>query len=173
VKISRRRFLQAGLVGVGALVVARVAYRSLNPAPVSLPALGRPAQAIFASIVPVLLGSMLPTDHEARRMAIEATIAGVEHAVAGLPPYAQSELGDLISLLAFAPTRSLVAGVWSPWDKASAETVGKFLSDWRTSRFALLQSAYQALHQLVYAAWYGNPQGWQAIGYPGAPELRP
>ena len=39
------------------------------------------------------------------------------------------------------------------------------------SRFALLRSAYAALHQLVFAAWYANPRAWAATGYGGPPSL--
>jgi hypothetical protein len=39
------------------------------------------------------------------------------------------------------------------------------------SGFALLRSAYDALHQIVLAAWYGNPRSWPAIGYGGPPSV--
>jgi hypothetical protein len=35
----------------------------------------------------------------------------------------------------------------------------------------LLQQGYQALHDLVLAAWYARPDSWPAIGYPGPPEV--
>jgi len=46
------------------------------------------------------------------------------------------------------------------------------LGRWQHSRLALLRSAYDGLHQLVLAAWYGNSRAWPAIGYPGPPSLR-
>ncbi len=42
-----------------------------------------------------------------------------------------------------------------------------FLARWRDHRVALLQSGYQALHDLVAGAWYSDPSAWPAIGYPG------
>ena len=39
------------------------------------------------------------------------------------------------------------------------------------SRFALLQGAYAALHDLVLGAWYARPEAWPTIGYPGTPEI--
>src|SRR5947208_2488631 len=59
----------------------------------------------------------------------------------------------------------------APWPEASFASVTAFLTRWRDSRFALLQSAYGALHQLVMAAWYGSPNAWPAIGYAGPPLL--
>jgi hypothetical protein len=61
--------------------------------------------------------------------------------------------------------------VWSPWPEATRESIAAFLVGWRTSRFALLRSAYGALHQIILGAWYGNPRAWPAIGYPGPPSL--
>jgi hypothetical protein len=83
----------------------------------------------------------------------------------------RKEIEQLFALLSFAPTRAVVAGVWSPWPDAAPASIGAFLDRWRDSRFALLRSAYGALHQLVFAAWYGNLSAWPAIGYPGPPSL--
>jgi hypothetical protein len=52
-----------------------------------------------------------------------------------------------------------------------AREVAAFLQGWRTSRLGLLRSAYAALHDLVLGAWYGTPDTWEAIGYPGPPEI--
>jgi hypothetical protein len=47
--------------------------------------------------------------------------------------------------------------------------VSEFLQDWRSSRLGLLQSAYGALHDLTFGAWYARADTWEAIGYPGPP----
>jgi hypothetical protein len=49
--------------------------------------------------------------------------------------------------------------------------VAGFLAAWRSSRLALLQSAYAALHDLSFGAWYAQPESWTDIGYPGPPEI--
>ena len=100
-------------------------------------------------------------------------MAGVARAVAGLPPATQKELGELFALLGFAPARLLAARVGPHWSSASPDDVAAFLERWRTSGLSLLRSAYDALHQLVLAAWYGNPRAWPAIGYAGPPKLGP
>lgn len=124
----------------------------------------------MASLIPVLLDGALPEGPEAANARAE-TLTGVERAVAGLPPATRNELAELFSLLAFAPTRCLLAGIWSPWPEAAPEAIASFLTRWRDSRFTLLRSAYAALHQLVFSAWYANPRAWPAIGYPGPPSL--
>lgn len=74
-------------------------------------------------------------------------------------------------LMDFPLTRGLLTGVWGSWETASPSQVEAFLRRWRYSRFGLFQSAYAALHDLVLGAWYGQPEAWAAIGYPGPPAV--
>lgn len=131
-------------------------------------ALDASARAVIAAIAPVMLAGALPA-HDGK--LLQEVVAGVEQAIAGLPPAMRKEIDQLFALLAFAPTRALVAGVWSAWPQASSASIRAFLDHWRDSRLALLRSAYRALHQLVFGAWYGNSQAWPAIGYAGPPSL--
>jgi len=119
--------------------------------------------------VPAVLANALPSDATERKLAIGEVVAAFDRAVAGLSPAVQSEIADLLGLLHFAPTRVALAGLTSPWEDASVEDVNTFLTRWRTSRFDLMRAGYQALTQLIQAAWYGNPRSWGAIGYPGPP----
>ena len=174
--ITRRTFLVAGLAGGATLAVAYW-LRGANErgpaagASASLAALDRDAPAIVAAVVPVLLEGALPSDAAERSAAVRETVENVARAVSGLPPAAQKELAELFALLGFAPTRLALAGISASWAQASPEAVAAFLERWRTSGWMLLRSAYDALHQLVLAAWYGNPHAWAAIGYPGPPVL--
>ncbi len=138
----------------------------------ALAALDPQAPAIIVAIVPVLLDGALPAGDPDRAEAVRETVANVSRTIAGLPPAAQEELSELFALLAFAPARIALARVAAPWTEARPDAVAAFLERWRTSRFDLLRSAYDALHQIVLAAWYGNPKSWAAIGYPGPPALR-
>jgi hypothetical protein len=76
----------------------------------------------------------------------------------------------LFGLLAFPPAR-VALGVRSAWQDADPADVEAALQRWERSRSRLLRSAYDGLHQLILAAWYGNPRAWPAIGYPGPPAL--
>jgi hypothetical protein len=169
--LSRRRFLQVGLAGAAALACARWLYGPVSNAP-QLPRemlwLDERRRIIVAAIVPAMLAGALPSNADSATVRDEV-ISGVDHAIAGLPPAVREEMSELFALLAFAPARCIVAGVWSSWDKATSVDVSGFLERWRNSRFALLHSAYDALHQIIYAAWYGNPHAWTAIGYAGPP----
>ena len=172
--ITRRRFVIAGLGGSLALAFAgrlRAATEGTPNAIAPPVALDRDAQAILAAVVPVMLAGALPERGAEREGAMAETLRDLARAIGSLAPSAQQELGELFSLLAFTPVRVLLAGVRSPWSEAGPEAVGAFLERWRTSRFELQRSAYDALHQLTLAAWYANPRAWPAIGYPGPPQL--
>jgi hypothetical protein len=176
VMTTRRTFLIVGLAGGAALTAAYWLRRARVRDPVTgghraLAALDPAAQAIVAAIAPVMLDGALPADPADRHAAVTETVANVARAVSGLAPSVQKEIGELFSLLGLPPTRVALAGVTTPWAEASPEAVAAFLERWRTSEWMLLRSAYDALHQLVLAAWYGNPRAWPSIGYPGPPVL--
>ena len=129
----------------------------------------RSARSVVAAIAPVMLDRRAAGE---RRQLLQEVVAGVEQAIAGLPPAVRKEVDA--ALRAARRSRrpaALVAGVWSPWPQASPTSIRAFLDHWRDSRLALLRSAYGALHQLVFGAWYGNSHAWPAIGYAGPPSL--
>jgi len=164
--ISRRTLLKAGLAGSVLLGAGGVWYAATRE-PVAPGRLDRATHAMFAAIAPVILaGVALP-----QPSATGDIVAGVEIAYGGLSAAAQKELGDLFGLLSFAPTRLVLTGV-SDWHQASQADVAAFLESWQRHRFALLRGAYAALHDLVLGAWYARPGSWEAIGYPGPPEVK-
>lgn len=174
--LTRRTFLFAGLAGSAALAVSWWLRGPRDDAsgaasPPRADALDADAADVLGAVIPVFLDGALPADRAAAQKAVRETVASVGVAIAGLPPAAQHELAQLFSLLGFAPARIALARVGSPWREAGRDEVAAFLERWRTSGFLLLRSAYAALHQLVFAAWYGNPASWPAIGYPGPPRL--
>jgi hypothetical protein len=103
--------------------------------------------------------------------ACSKVVDGVRQAVAALSPAAQRDIGELFMLLNIAPARGALTGIWGPWSEASATDITAFLERWRHSRLALLQAGYHALHDLILAAWYAEPESWADIGYPGPPAL--
>lgn len=170
--ISRRTFLAAGALGATALVAARwLRAPHAPPGDASLSTLDADAQAILRAVIPVMLDGALPEEVEARRAAIADALRGIDAAVAGLPPSVQEELRQLFALLALPPARLALARVSTPWDQASTMEVRAFLDRFRGSSLMLLRSAYGALHELTFAAWYGNDASWPRIGYPGPPSL--
>lgn len=168
--VSRRKFLKFGLAGGLLLAAAGAAraqkgYRAASGAE-QFEVLTEGDREVIAAIAPVMLAG---TGAAGAEMA--AIVGSVDRAAAGLPPHLQAEVKQLFALLASWPGRRLLAGVSAPWPQASAAEVAAFLERWRFSHWALFQQAYQALHELVLAAWYARPDSWPAIGYPGPPAL--
>ncbi len=169
---SRRTFIVAGVAGAAALGLAAWLKGPHAPASgVPRRALDADGEALFAAVIPVLLAGALPRAPAERAAAIDETLAGVDLAVSGLPLAAQAELAQLIALLALPPVRWSFARVTSPWRDAPPAQVRAFLDRIRDSSLALPRTAYDALHQLTFAAWYGNTRSWPALGYDGPPAL--
>lgn len=169
---TRRQFIKAGILGGAALGVAGAWYGWKHRGRVAADGFAGPREReMLTAIVPVMLAEALPAGPPGSSAAVAATVEAVSAAVAGLSASTQKEVAELFGLLTFPPTRVLVAGVVHPWADAPEGEISAFLRDWRFSRFALLESAYAALHDLICAAWYGNSASWPRIDYPGPPEV--
>lgn len=150
--LTRRKLLLGGLAAAGALAAGDVLYQFSSD----------DDRVIIAAIAPVMLGIDVP---------VQTVVRGFDIAVAGLPLAVQGEVHQLLGLLRFPVTRALVAGIWHPWHAASRAEIDAFLHRWRYSNITKLRSAYDALHQLIMAAWYADDAAWKAIGYPGPPHV--
>lgn len=161
-----RSGLLIGALSASALTAAAVVYewRPGVPPPDArrFLFLSEADRAALAAIAPVMSG----------RANTVQVLRGFDAAVAGLPPAVRAQLRQLLDLLAFPPGRIFLAGVPKRWDDADPAAIARFLQAWRTSPFAKVRSAYDALHQLTLAACYADPATWTAIGYPGPPAVR-
>lgn len=161
-----------GLAGAAVLVAARVLDRPSLPPGTAYRVLDARSAGVVRALVPAVLDGTLPEPGAERDEAVREVVEAFDRAISGLSPAVQKEMDDLFSLLRYAPTRIVFTGVNASWEDASLESVSRFLARWRESRFDLLRAGYQALTQLLQAAWYGNPRSWPAIGYPGPPTAR-
>lgn len=172
---SRRQFIKTGIGGAVLLAVAAALQKPLDRMGKQALVAGNPLdpslRTVIRAVAPVMLRGAFPAAGPLRESSLQGIVKGVALAVGALSAASQKEVTELFALLAFAPTRIAVAGVTAAWDQASVADVEGFLRRWQHSRIDLLQSGYQALHDLVLGAWYADPQTWAAIGYPGPPSL--
>jgi hypothetical protein len=168
VNLSRRRLIFTGVAGTAVLVAARWLQPSHS---VAASALSADAADVMRAIIPALLDGALPDDATERQAAIEDTVDAVGTAIAGLPPVTRDELSTLFALLDFAPVRIAFADIDFAWRDADVVTTNAFLVRLQKSRWSVKRTAYDALHQLTFAAWYASPSTWPSIGYPGPPAL--
>ena len=169
--MNRRQWLGSGLAAAALLVGAGAAYEwSPDPVPADshrFRFLHDADRAVLAAIGPVMLAGSLPVDDRSRNLFIE----GFDTAVSGLTPSVQAEVAQLFMLLRVPALRMIATGVMKPWHLASDDDIRRFLDTWRYSPIVKLRSAYDALHQLCYAAWYANPVAWIGTSYPGPPKV--
>ena len=169
---TRRRLIFIGAAGAAALAAARL----LVPAPGDGGVRGTAGLSadgidVIGALVPAMLDGALPAAPRERQAAIDDTVAAVGTASAGVPPLARDGRAPRGALHAAAPLRIAVAGSAVPWRSARLAETQAVLERLRHSRWSLKRAAYDALHQLIFAAWYANPRTWPAIGYPGPPVL--
>ena len=169
---SRRTFIKVGIAGGLLLAGTRWLDRPQALAASNFRFLDPRAAAAVAALVPVVLEGAMARDAAAIRRAVDETVEAFDRAVAGLSPAVQKEVDELFSILRFPPARLMFTGLWSPLEESTPQEIGAFLARWRHSRFDIQRAGYQAITQLIQAAWYGNTASWTAIGYPGAPKIR-
>ena len=159
--VSRRRFLKVGLAGSALLAGGRLLAAAAS---------GN-SNAGIEALANVILDGALPMAAPERAQALRETSEAFQRAISGLSPAVRGEVEDLLGLLRWSATRWPLTGLASPLESSSPAEIAAFLERWRRSRFDLLRAGYQALTQLIQAAWYDNPRAWPAIGYPGPPRL--
>lgn len=176
--LTRRQFIRTGMAGAAALALGRLAYGPFSADPTfpvtateQFKFLDAKSRTALAAIAAVMLEGALPQDEVTHEDALQAVVLGADTVIAGLPDKVQEEMRDLLMLLSQPLARRWVVGVTSPWQTASRDDIVNFLNRWRFSSILLLRSGYQALHQILFAAWYGNPRSWVGIGYEGPPEF--
>lgn len=118
------------------------------------------------STAEAVLDACLPTGPE-RTPALDALLIRLDQLIARLPLHVQSELNQLLTVLASSAGRVALARLDAPWAQATVPDVQRSLQGMRTSRLSLARQAYQALHELSAAAWFADPTTWQTLGYPG------
>ncbi|GAB4554922.1 MAG: hypothetical protein Tsb007_11300 [Rhizobacter sp.] len=94
-------------------------------------------------------------------------MARLDDVLGAFPPAVQTELSQLLAILAAVPGRAALAGLHVSWSAANTAQIQSALQGMRTSSLAVRQQAYHALRDLTNAAYYADPQIWPLMGYPG------
>jgi hypothetical protein len=122
---------------------------------------------VFRGVARGVLQGSLPAHGVACDAVLNAHLQRLDDTLFAFPTPIQTELSQLLALLASAPGRAGVAGLHDDWPEASDAEIGEALQRMRTSGLSLRQQAYHALRDLTNAAYYADPQVWVLMGYPG------
>jgi hypothetical protein len=173
VTVSRRGFLKKGLIG--AAILAGGGVLSLMAAPGKrtrtphgkLAVLSPYEYAIFAAAA----ARLAPGDGAADWPTAEALQTGdrLDALLAELHPGAARDFRRLLHVFESALTGLTATGVPLPFTRCTPAQQDRRLEAWRHTRVEVLRSGYQAMKRLAHALYYGSPQIYERVGYPGPP----
>lgn len=164
--MQRRTLLKLGVVASAVLAAAGGAASLLQPG-LKDGRLTETGRTVFRAVSRGVLEGTLPAEGSLRTKALDELLVRVEELTSALPPHAQDELAQLLSVLASAPGRRVMVGLEESWNFATDEQVRNALQSMRVSRLALRQQAYAALHDITAAAYFTEVSTWAQLGYPG------
>jgi hypothetical protein len=162
--------LALGALSAAALAVGGGAVALLQPG-LRESRLSASGREVFTAVSRGLLDGSLPLAETELATALEGLLGRIDAVVAALPPHAQSELSQLLALLATGAGRRVLAGLDRPWAEADVAQIQQALQSMRLSSVGLRQQAYQALHDIVGGAYFSDRQTWSLLGYPGPRDI--
>jgi hypothetical protein len=151
------------LAGGGAALMYERAWRDSKLLPAG--------RRVLAAVARAVLDGSLPTDAATQATAIDGHLTRMQAMVSAMPPHTQSEVADLLALLAIPPLRVALMGLSSPWQQASVVDVQAALQSMRQSSLLLRRQAYSALRDLTHAAYFADASTWPLLHYPGPRSL--
>lgn len=165
-QMQRRTLLKLGVASSAVLMVAGGAAVLLQPG-LEEGRLTVAGREVFTAVGSAILDKSLPADGGARQIAINGLLDRIDALAKALPPHAQDELSQLLSLLATTPGRLTLAGLGASWPDAAVADVQNALQSMRLSGLALRQQAYAAMHDIAAGAYFADASSWPLLGYPG------
>lgn len=169
---ARRRLLKFGLAGAVVLVtVPFIVSREAKPRAAGFAHLREPDLELWRAIIPAMLAGVLPADAAAREPLVAEIVQRIDTGLELLRPSLRKATFEMLDFVELAPPRGLSGGFWGAWREASVADATTVLESWSTSRLQLLRACYRSLHDFIMGSWYGMPQSWAAVGYPGPPQL--
>lgn len=167
--MNRRQFFKFGAAGL--LLAGGLSWLGKHFAKVEVVAGQSVVQQqhipMLKAIAEGLLDPALPTT--GRTQSIESAVNAFVDATKTLAASAQAELGQLLNILENPVGRRLIADLGTRREQATPAQVQAFLVSFRDHPIPALQPGYHALHDLMMAGWYGLPEQWADMGYPGPP----
>jgi hypothetical protein len=164
--MQRRTLLKLGAATAALLAIVGGTTAWTQPG-LERGALTAAGREVFRAIGMGVLDKTLPEQPDAKDSALTALLQRIDVLISALPPHAQTELSQLLSILATGAGRLALAGLGTPWARASIPDVQAALQDMRLSGLAVRQQAYAALHDITAGAYFSEPATWSQLGYPG------
>src|SRR5712691_7835883 len=127
------------------------------------------ARAGIADVSPELAGML--QGRPAAPSPAEVDVAGKADAfLAPLDAASAKDLKQLLALFDNALFSLLTGGPPRPFTRMDPAEQDAHLERWATSRMAVRRTGFQALKRLSAAVYYGSPETYASVGYPGPPD---
>jgi len=168
--MQRRTLFKLGVASAAVLAIAGGAATLIQTG-LQDGKLSDAGREVFRAVGRAVLQGSLPVEDPARQLALDGLLGRIDELTLALPPHAQEELSQLLSLLASVPGRRMMAGLHQAWPVATEADIQQALQGMRVSSLALRQQAYAALHDITAAAYFTEASTWPKLGYPGPLKL--
>lgn len=162
--MNRRQFLTLGVASAVVISTGATIYQQSELDSI-IDSFDQESTGVLVAIIPVLLHGALPEDEKQRQNAVSQTVVDMQTAIATLPPATQAEINQLFDLLKSRLSMLIFAGQFSHLEAMSTSQKVALLDAWRFSYLDLLKVAFTGLKELVFAAYYGNPNNWSQLNY--------
>ncbi|MCB2383916.1 TAT leader-containing periplasmic protein [Shewanella sp. SR1] len=166
--MKRRTFLMGAFAGTAALALGVNLYSPEFSLPVDSE--GKDYRLLFSVLLPVMLDGALPDVATHKLAAQNRTLDAIKQSISVLPEEQQTELFELLDMLENRLGLLVLTSNMTPLLMRSPVELTEMLETWRHSYFALLQTAYLGLRELVMASYYACPEHWSRLHY-AKPEL--
>ncbi len=176
--ITRRRLLKTGLLGSLVLSTAHLSacsgkalkspYHGIEQSPYTF--LTKADALMLCRLFPAMMAQHWPTETREIQHAEVLMLSRLDTFLQRLGHFNQSEIRKLFDLLQFGPARGLTTGIWRGWEHTTTADVEAFLQRWKSSRFSLFTSGYNALSDIICFTWYSHPVNTRSFGYSGPPQ---
>lgn len=170
--ISRRRLLQAAVGTISVSVIG--IYISFDDTEIIDEFQSLKLQFLSpeqATILALLMVGILDHEKFTEFQDLLIWLDRIDQALAYLPDNQQQDLLMLLDTLTNKLGRLILTADITKWQQGDSELINKVLAKWRTSSLDILNTAYVGIKQLIMAVWYGEPENWAAIDYPGPPDI--
>lgn len=162
--MNRRQFLTLGVASAVVISTGATIYQQ-SEIDTIIDSFDDETTSVLVAIIPVLLQGTLPADAKQRKLKVSQVIADMQKTIATLPPATQAEIKQLFDLLKSRLAMLIFTGQFSHLESMSSAQKMSLLDAWRFSYLDMLKVAFSGLKELVFAAFYSNPDNWGVLNY--------
>ena len=130
-----------------------------------------PSVDILTPLVIAYLSGVLPKETKAQGRILCVLSGRMRQLLNGLSDRERENMNRLLWLLDFPLSRVLLTRSFRGLERRPIRELEELLDTWRRSDLIALRLAYQGLHELVMASWYGWEDAWSTMAYPGPPRI--